>query len=997
MELFSESIFEIKPSTTGKNFILKVPYYHRAAAGLLTGTTVFVLPLVHSKEMIITPLKPDNWGDIWRIEMFLLDKPGAVRSVLETMKRNNINILLEESNTDCSYIKNISNSKAHKLTLIIDLEKYNEVVDGHSEHRNTIHRPNIKPNRLINEIIYSSREYVLTSNNEDQWAFKFERVEFFFRNKENRLNYDLIKVHRGHLRIPVNLFRSFYSTLPSELWASVTSDHDDKWIKISFLEREKRYLNLKVKHRDAVGILYKMSKELARLGINIRSSFSRMVFAESTAEWFALLEASKDISSRSFLDFFAYLNDPSKDLYQSVDSFSVIEAIGFEFDINKEIQSRASSVDSKYQMHKSKHSNEKDYEQLYYNLKEAVEGYENEVLPANARVDFPSPLGKSVTHVLIIASPEDPTGSTVIKNLVEKSLPEKSTIKVIGQDDFAPITPHEMLDNKIQTLINSSMIVLADVTYVNHFQLYCIGYARGQRIQTHVLCRDINRNSRSMIFSLAKIDHFYSNSKGEDLSKKINNWLSSLSGHIKRNKNTITDTPIVSENVVSDYDDFTVLHLSDLHVTENFDCLSEVNFLLDDLQDKKEGPGVGLIDCIVISGDITDKATPLEFEKAAEFVSELKKRLHWKRKNEDYPKMVVTPGNHDTDWAAKVYDFISERKVDESSLRDGRYIQVALPAKRNNQEQLKGYLIRDEKAYKSRFKNFSEHFYRHIMDEPYPLEFRDQSISHFFKSKGIQFLTLNSAWEIDEHFQERSGIFENSIARGIEQANSKAKIERDHFFPLLRFAVFHHPVSGFGNENMQNSDFMEHLQKNDFQFVLHGHIHEPRLNSLYNFMERKIHSIGCGTFGAVSYHRPPSTPRLYNILRVHDNLKKVTIHTRQRPKEGGAWSSFPIYHLADSPHDKSSKMTLELDSIQESRRKKRIELLCAQLKEGAPVPYRDELASLLRPLIKAEEVTPSKLQRIWNDHPEKFKRFDNIGILQLNWATDHQSDSASTS
>ena len=53
-----------------------------------------------------------------------------------------------------------------------------------------------------------------------------------------------------------------------------------------------------------------------------------------------------------------------------------------------------------------------------------------------------------------------------------------------------------------------------------------------------------------------------------------------------------------------------------------------------------------------------------------------------------------------------------------------------------------------------------------------------------------------------------------------------------------------------------------------------------------------VNIIGAGTFGSPEEGRPPSTPRLYNLLEIQPNLKSVRVHTREQRKEAGAWKGW---------------------------------------------------------------------------------------------------------
>ena len=72
------------------------------------------------------------------------------------------------------------------------------------------------------------------------------------------------------------------------------------------------------------------------------------------------------------------------------------------------------------------------------------------------------------------------------------------------------------------------------------------------------------------------------------------------------------------------------------------------------------------MDYLVISGDLTKRASPQEFEKAREFVSSLIERFGLTSE-----RCILVPGNHDLDWDTEVYTRKKKRQVDAGHARAG--------------------------------------------------------------------------------------------------------------------------------------------------------------------------------------------------------------------------------------------------------------------------------------------------------------------------------------
>lgn len=336
-----------------------------------------------------------------------------------------------------------------------------------------------------------------------------------------------------------------------------------------------------------------------------------------------------------------------------------------------------------------------------------------------------------------------------------------------------------------------------------------------------------------------------------------------------------------------------VLHLSDLHFGEGGDVPKSLRPLVADIKDKDGGLGFERLDYLVISGDLTNRATPAEFEAAQQFTSGLIEAFELTAQ-----RCVVVPGNHDLSWDEPVYDFKMGRQVDAARLKEGTY-----KAKGD------GYVMRNEERYPQRFNNFSRFFHHPLFQLEYPLTPNDQGIPYLFPETGLQFLAFNSAWEIDEHFRDRAGIHEGALTRALEKAEQQVKAQMGEGASVLRIAVWHHPVTG--NEKIVEDAFMQQVRQANVRLVLHGHVHEDRADLVGYTHPKKIRVAGAGSFGAPARERPESTPRLYNLLEIARDHSSINVHTRCLRKGGGAWEGWAVWP-GDEPTAKKTFYEIRL-------------------------------------------------------------------------------------
>ncbi|MFC1713649.1 metallophosphoesterase [Candidatus Poribacteria bacterium] len=342
-----------------------------------------------------------------------------------------------------------------------------------------------------------------------------------------------------------------------------------------------------------------------------------------------------------------------------------------------------------------------------------------------------------------------------------------------------------------------------------------------------------------------------------------------------------------------------ILHLSDLHFQKDTGMRAALRPLVADIKNPDGGLGFDHLDYLVVSGDMSSTAAPEEFGKAQRFISGLIKNFDLTAE-----RCILVPGNHDQSWDTEVYDWKSKRQVGKDKPKDGTYI-----------EQGKGYLIRDDEKYPERFQNFSHDLYHPLIQLSYPLDFQKQAIQYLFEDTGIQFLALNSCWEIDEWFQDRSSIHLDALTDGLEEADKQVGGRMDEGASLLRIGVWHHPVTG--NEKTKEDAFMEQLRQASFKLVLHGHVHEDRADLMYYQHPKSINVVGAGSFGAVAKDRPESTPRLYNLLEVDREHSSVRVHTRCLRKEDGAWTGWAVWET-DKPGVKRSYYDIKLSPVTEN-------------------------------------------------------------------------------
>lgn len=306
-----------------------------------------------------------------------------------------------------------------------------------------------------------------------------------------------------------------------------------------------------------------------------------------------------------------------------------------------------------------------------------------------------------------------------------------------------------------------------------------------------------------------------------------------------------------------------VLHLSDLHIATLAQSTVWYAQLAADLRQQR----CDRLSALVVSGDVANLSTPEEYKAARMFLEHVMSGFGLSPR-----QLILVPGNHDLNWvlAQDAYS-LHKRSRYSGQLTEGAYISHGTDI----------IEVRDDAAYKLRFKHFAE-LYREVKGEEYPLEYDQQGTVHRLEEHGLLFLGLSSAWQIDHVYRDRAGVHDGAVARSLLSLGPPAE---------LRIAVFHHPVHSSSEDRIKDSAFLQQLAVAGFRLALHGHLHKSD-NHLFRYDMspggRRIDLVGGGTFGAATRDLVPGYPLQYNLLRVGD--KKVIVETRRKEEINGAWA-----------------------------------------------------------------------------------------------------------
>jgi HEAT repeat protein/3',5'-cyclic AMP phosphodiesterase CpdA len=319
-----------------------------------------------------------------------------------------------------------------------------------------------------------------------------------------------------------------------------------------------------------------------------------------------------------------------------------------------------------------------------------------------------------------------------------------------------------------------------------------------------------------------------------------------------------------------------ILHLSDLHFGTSDNATNWYNQLANDLIHELERPP---LNALILSGDIANKSTPDEYTAAKEFLDKLCKEFHLQKE-----QVIIVPGNHDLNWEiSKKEGYKPLRREEFNGLEDeslfidsgGNYIEVL-----------------DPEQYKRRFEYFSN-FYKTIKGTEYPTDYDRQYTLD--RIDNLLILGLNSAWQLDHHYKARASIKPAALSNAFEEIRRNPEYQN-----CQKIAVWHHPINSSFEDRIKDSKFLDQLAINGFRLFLHGHLHETQKGFNEYDAERGLYRICAGTFGAPTKELPTATAWQYHLLKFEGD--KVTVRSRKRQSETGAWESDSCWRQGRGKH-----------------------------------------------------------------------------------------------
>jgi hypothetical protein len=512
MKYVGDKIHYLLKEPREDSFTLRIPTYHRAAIGLFPGTRVFFVPISSRRELIVTPIRPSKWGDLWKLEVDLKDIPGAVRSILESCSNHKVNILVQESLSDRPDIS--ESDSAHRLSLILDLFRYESAIDGGTGDRGNDERSNGVPNYLINQLINRSSEFIRLNRDRDRWAFDLRRMRYFYEYRRHRTDGWESNLIGHSLQIPMNLLNDkiYLGRLPNPIACHLISDTEEKYLKIKFLHPQDKYMLISMEHREEIGAIHRFAEIIAGRNINILNSYSRISAMDKLAFWNCFLQVPDGLKMD---DMVALLHE--LDGEQSMLKFAINGHYGFNFDFAKAVQDSQGLTKFDRTTLKRRPKPTRLPEVSTKAVFSATE----------KRLDLkPFYLGKKWNrdnNSVFVAMPFDQLYEEFY-NMHVASVLLKNGLKPVRMDKIPVGDPNRNIMEAVQENIAVCEFMVADVTTKNANVLYEMGLAHAIGRKVLIICQANNAKvaGQDALFDINGKPHvFYSMFKLDEFDKQL--------------------------------------------------------------------------------------------------------------------------------------------------------------------------------------------------------------------------------------------------------------------------------------------------------------------------------------------------------------------------------------------------------------------------------------------------------------------------------------------
>jgi len=325
-----------------------------------------------------------------------------------------------------------------------------------------------------------------------------------------------------------------------------------------------------------------------------------------------------------------------------------------------------------------------------------------------------------------------------------------------------------------------------------------------------------------------------------------------------------------------------ILHLSDLHVTSPNTSFLQV-WARPGAALTARGLGTKAFDFVVVSGDLTQRASDAEYKALKKFLRDLILPLLKVRQVE---RIILVPGNHDVDWTCTVGAPV-QVGLEAKKLTFAKELQQAqYEPERSDLRIVVGELghldvLRlDRTKYPSRFARVQK-FFDDFYPNREPPRFRRFDLgssdrgshwsAHVFPEDRVAFYGFSSCSDNDQYWTGAT-INPEAVANAAIHAQKHAR-------GCLRIAVWHHGLdTGRGHPDRLTLQDINLLKSQNFSIGFHGHTHRDAHAVFTRPDNDTFVVVSTGSLAAGARERPELAGNQFSVVDIHSGHVRVEIY-----------------------------------------------------------------------------------------------------------------------
>lgn len=330
---------------------------------------------------------------------------------------------------------------------------------------------------------------------------------------------------------------------------------------------------------------------------------------------------------------------------------------------------------------------------------------------------------------------------------------------------------------------------------------------------------------------------------------------------------------------------YTILHISDIHKSEDADLVNLLQSLKDDCAryTKDANNLISKPDFIVVSGDVIagsngDDANNdiiKQYQEAEKFLNDLVNEFLGGVKK----RIIIVPGNHDINWEICKKSFTILENRDESR----KQFFAGSKMLRWSWTNYSFYNLTNTNLYASRFKYYVEFYNRFFKDIRKIDDCEKEAYIEDIPDFNTTFVLFNSCSFVD-HLNQAGCINPSALVRIMP------KIQKYYCMGRLVIGVWHHNVTGLPMQNNYlDYRILDEMMISGISIGLFGHQHKSAVISKHHSLanEKDLTLISSGCLYGNSKQLSNGYSRQYNIIDIEQSDRKaiVTLHVRKDKSE----------------------------------------------------------------------------------------------------------------